>query len=285
MKNIIRVENLFFSYSNNIDIRNLNEKWVLKNINFSIDEGEFIVISGANGSGKSTLLRLIDLLVLPTKGNIYIFGKNTSTIKNLYELRTKIGFVFQNPKQQMITSTVLDEIVFGPENLGLSRIEIEKRLNYSVEATDIRGLLNRRTDELSGGQRQLVAIASVLAMKPHIVLFDEPTSMLHPEYHDRIIKIIKHLNESGKTVILVTHNADDLLLGDRCFVMIDGNLIYDSTPENLFNNFQDIIEKSGLDVPIAVRLSRKVKEIFNEIPICMDLKVLSDNIVKYIGQN
>ena len=281
MSVIIKAEKVYFTYSPYGRVKDHCEKWVLNDINFSIEEGELIVIGGSNGSGKSTLLRLIDLLFLPTRGHIYLFDEDISLIKDPYKVRSKIGFVFQNPKQQIITNTVLEEIVFGPENLGLKKSEIEKRLDQSIEATGIENLIDRRTDELSGGQKQLVAIASVLAMEPQILLFDEPTSMLHPEYHDRIIGIIKNLHKNGKTIILVSHNSDDFIIGNRCFVMKEGSLIYDSDPKNLFKNYKDIVEKSGLESPASVRISRNIKEKIEEFSICTSLEELSENITAF----
>jgi len=288
MDSVIKSENLYFSYFEGIGDKNSFKNWVLKGINFSINKGEFIVIAGANGSGKSTLLRLIDLLLEPTKGRLYLFGVDTSLIKDPYEIRSRIGFVFQNPKHQIITSSVLDEITFGPENLGLRHSEIKERVEQSVALTGINDLLERRTDELSGGQKQLVAIASVLAMNPEILLFDEPTSMLHPEYHNMIIEIIKNLNKLGKTVLMVTHNSDDFTIGDRCFVIKRGDLIYDSDLKKFFENcknrnckeIKNIMGDSGLEVPFSIRVSLSVKEKIKEFPLCINIDELSDNLIE-----
>jgi len=294
MEPVVKAENLYFRYSNTKSIEitsgEKDRKWILENINFTINKGDFVVIAGKNGSGKSTLLRLIDLLLLPTKGKIYIFDKDLSEIADPYEVRSKIGFVFQNPKHQMITNTVLDEMAFGPENLGLPREIIKRRIEQAVKLTGIDDFLNRRTDELSGGQKQLVAIASVLTIDPEILLFDEPTSMLHPEYHNRIIKIIEQLNAQGKTVILVTHNSKDFLIGteniktrNRLFIISDGNLIYDADPKDLLENYKNIIDKNGLELPAAVRISKQIKDRLSDFPMCISIQELSEKISNYIG--
>lgn len=283
----VKLKDLYFKYSIHTD-----RSFILQNINIELNRGEYVVIAGRNGSGKSTLLKIIDLIYPPERGDIYIFG-NLINEKNIYEARKRIGLVFQNPDTQLITGTVVDELAFGLENAGLSPNKIKSIIEETVEITGIKSLIDRRTDELSGGEKQLVALASVLAMKPDILLLDEPFSMINVIYKERILKIIENFIRGGKTVVLVSHNLEtalnealnNSLMADRCIIMQSGRVEFDGTPASLFERKAEYIESLGLRAPIAVRISSEInKNIDRNFPICSDIKSLVKQLTGLKGK-
>lgn len=194
---MIEIQDLWFNYQ---------EQSVLEGINLEIKHGEFCAVVGGNGSGKSTLLKLIEGLLLPSSGNITVFGMDTQKEELILEIRKKIGYVFQNPENQIIASTVLEDICFGMENLGFSREMMTERLERVLTFTGLKGLENKNPLMLSGGQKQRLAIASSIVTDPEILLMDEPLSMLDPEGQRDVFKLIVDFHKSNKTILLVTHD-------------------------------------------------------------------------------
>ncbi len=184
----------------------LGQKNVLSNINLEIKQGDFYAVIGGNGSGKSTLLKLIEGLLMPSSGKITIFGMDTSNEELRFEIRKKIGYVFQNPENQIIASTVLEDLCFGMENLGFSREMMTDRLEEVLTFTGLKGLENRNPMTLSGGQKQRLAIASSIITDPEILLLDEPLSMIDPEGQQDVFKLIVDFHKKNKTILLVTHD-------------------------------------------------------------------------------
>jgi len=194
---LIEIQDLWFNYQ---------EQSVLEGINLEIKHGEFCAVVGGNGSGKSTLLKLIEGLLLPSSGNITVFGMDTQKEELILEIRKKIGYVFQNPENQIIASTVLEDICFGMENLGFSREMMTERLERVLTFTGLKGLENKNPLMLSGGQKQRLAIASSIVTDPEILLMDEPLSMLDPEGQRDVFKLIVDFHKLNKTILLVTHD-------------------------------------------------------------------------------
>lgn len=249
-KIMIEFKNVSFRYSNEE-----GAPYALTDISLNIARGELAVVVGANGSGKSTMARLLNCLLAPTAGKVFIDGMDTSVDENLWKIRKKVGFVFQNPENQIVGTVVESDVAFAPENLGLPEAEIEERVSYALGAV---GLIERRefmTAHLSGGQKQRLAIAGVLAMKPDILVLDEPTAMLDARGRDSIIKLmLKIKNELKITVVLITHFMENALIGDRLVCLEDGFARYIGPPHAFFMKGGEFISKFNLKQPFAYEL-------------------------------
>lgn len=252
---IIEVENLTFSYDKRVN--------VIKNLSFSIEKGQFVSIIGHNGSGKSTLAKLFNGLLLPDEGNVTISGFSSNDKKSLFEIRKRVGVVFQNPDNQLVASIVEDDIVFGPENLGLERNEIGKRLEFALNAVGMAEYRKATPTRLSGGQKQRVAIAGVLAILPQILVLDESTAMLDPEGREEVMKVVKDLNDGGMTVINITHYMEEAVFSDKIIVLSDGEIALSGTPEEVFAE-REKLERLGLSVPAPKKIADElIKNGFN----------------------
>ena len=230
----------------------------LRNVTFSVERGEFVALAGMNGSGKSTLAKLLNGLSIPSAGDVVIDGINTRDEERTFDVRRKAGMVFQNPDNQMVATIIEDDVAFGPENVGIPREEIIERVDWALEAVGMTEFRTRSASKLSGGQKQRVAIAGVLAMKPDIIIFDESTSMLDPEGRAEIMDVAKKLNESGITVITITHNMDEAAQADRIIVLKKGRLVLDGTPKEVFASPE--VEACGLALPPAAAMQRMLEE-------------------------
>lgn len=230
----------------------------LRNVTFSVERGEFVALAGMNGSGKSTLAKLLNGLFIPSAGDVVIDGINTRDEERTFDVRRKAGMVFQNPDNQMVATIIEDDVAFGPENVGIPREEIVERVDWALEAVGMTEFRTRSASKLSGGQKQRVAIAGVLAMKPDIIIFDESTSMLDPEGRAEIMDVAKKLNESGITVITITHNMDEAAQADRIIVLRKGRLVLDGTPKEVFASPE--VEACGLALPPAAAMQRMLEE-------------------------
>jgi len=229
----------------------------LKNLSFSIEKGEFVTLLGMNGSGKSTLAKLLNGLFIPSSGEILVDGLSTASEKNTFEIRKRVGMVFQNPDNQMVATIIEDDVAFGPENLGLEREEIVKRVDDAIKAVGMEEYRDRSASKLSGGQKQRVAIAGVLAMKPEVLILDEATSMLDPNGRKEIMDIAKKLNEEGITIINITHSMEEAALSDRVIVLRNGRLAIDGTPKIVFSS--ELVDACGLVLPQVTKLSQGLK--------------------------
>ena len=247
----IDVKNLTFKYPN-------HENFVIKDLSLSVDRGEFLCVLGENGSGKSTLSRLINGLLLPSSGTVEVFGLDTKDKLSAYEIRKRVGMVFQNPDNQMVATIVEDDIAFGPENLGIEREEIAKRIDFALKSVNMEKYKNVAGQKLSGGQKQRVAIAGALAVMPEILILDESTAMLDPLGREEVLSVVKKLNDDGMTVILITHYMDEALLADRVVVLSNGELKIVGTPTEVFKNPD--IKNYGLDLPRPYYIAQKLKE-------------------------
>lgn len=236
-----------------------NGAFAIKNLNFSVKEGEFVAVLGRNGSGKSTLARLLDGLLTADKGEIFCFGKALND-KNLFEIRKEIGIVFQNPDSQGVASIVEDDVAFGPENVGLSREEIGKRIDFALHATGMEEFRGAMLSRLSGGQKQRAAIAGVLALKPRIMILDEATAMLDPKGRREIVRVVEKLNrDEGITVLMITHFMEEALLADRAVVMNRGEIVMQGTPSEIFERHEELLT-FGLALPRIGILCNRLRE-------------------------
>lgn len=238
------------------------EKHALKDVSCVIDDGEFVGLIGHTGSGKSTFIQHLNGLIKATSGNIYYNGENIYDDKyDMRKLRSHVGLVFQYPEHQLFETDIFKDVCFGPKNLGLDRKEIELRAFEALRLVGLDEKLYYQSPfDLSGGQKRRVAIAGVLAMKPDVLILDEPTAGLDPKGRDDILDCLKYLKEeTGMTIILVSHSMEDVAkYVDRIMVMDDGQLMYDDTPKNIFTHYKEL-EKIGLAAPQVTYLMNDLK--------------------------
>lgn len=227
----------------------------VQNVSFSIHKGEWIAIVGHNGSGKSTMAKLMSGLLFPEQGEVRI-KHDVLTEENLWDIRSQIGMVFQNPDNQFVGATVQDDVAFSLENNGVPYEEMVQRVHESLKQVKMDGFINHEPHYLSGGQKQRVAIAGALAMHPQLLILDEATSMLDPQGRDEVLKTVQVLREHiGLTVISITHDLEEALLADRVIFMNDGKKYAEGTPSEIFALGNELIE-FGLDLPFAMRMTK-----------------------------
>lgn len=227
----------------------------VKGVTLSIEEGSFVALVGHNGSGKSTLARLLNGLFVPTNGDVVVYGVNTKDDKRIYDVRSRVGMVFQNPDNQMIATNVADDIAFGPENLGVEREEIIRRVDWALEQVGMSEYRDGTPFKLSGGQKQRLAIAGVLAIKPRVMVLDEATAMLDPKGRDEVMAVTRKLNrEEGMTVVHITHYMDEALGADRLIVMNDGLVVADGKPSEVFKQY-GLLRQIKLGVPYVTNVA------------------------------
>lgn len=258
--NIISAKQLEYEYKFFDD--NMKEKSfkALKGINIDIEEGNFIAILGHNGSGKSTFAKNVNGLLIPTNGCLFVYDKNVADEKDVWDIRSKIGMIFQNPDNQIVSAIVEDDVAFGLENLGVASNEIRKRVDESLEWTGLTKFREASPNQLSGGQKQRVAIAGILAMRPKCIVLDEPTAMLDPVGRKEIIEHIIRLNkEEDITIILITHFMEEAILADKVYIMEDGEIVLDGTPRKIFKEVE-VLKGLGLDVPIATEIAHELNK-------------------------
>lgn len=251
---ILKAENVSFSYD--------QKNYAVKNVSLSVNEGEYLAVIGHNGSGKSTLARLFNALLTPTAGSITVDGYSTADKDKtaLFEIRKRVGVVFQNPDNQLVASIVEDDVAFGPENIGIKREEIGERIDYALKAVGMEEFRKSSPTRLSGGQKQRIAIAGVLALKPRILVLDESTAMLDPQGRKEILSVVKKLNREEKVaVIAITHYMEEVLAADRVAVINDGEIAITGTPAEIFSRMKEI-KAMGLELPLAAYIAEKMRE-------------------------
>lgn len=258
MKQMIELKNVSFRYDKTV------EEYQIDTVSFHVKQGEWLSIVGHNGSGKSTVVRLIDGLLEAESGEIYIDGKQL-TRETIWEIRSKIGIVFQNPDNQFVGATVEDDVAFGLENQGLPREEMKKRVAESLELVGMLDFKNREPARLSGGQKQRVAIAGVVALRPAILILDEATSMLDPEGRRELIQTVQEIRKDHQmTVVSITHDLEEVAMSDRVLVMKKGQVESTSSPRELFS--RDDLDQIGLDEPFANQLRGSLRETGYQLP-------------------
>ena len=268
MEPLIKFENVCYTYTGN-DVE--PGMFAVHDLSLEIKEGEFVAILGHNGSGKSTTAKLMNMILAPNSGDIYVEGNKITgrelTDEDVFEVRKKIGMVFQNPDNQIVATVVEEDVAFGPENLGVPSQEIRKRVDEALDIVGMREYARHAPHKLSGGQKQRVAIAGVIAMKPKCIIFDESTAMLDPMGRKEVMNTIRRLNKEGMTVILITHYMNEAVLADRVIVMKSGEIYEQGDPKDVFCNVERLWE-AGLEVPQTTELIFKLNKKFGwEIPL------------------
>lgn len=257
---MIRIENLNFSYKDNSEENEMKYTKALNNLNLSIKEGEFVAILGHNGSGKSTLAKLLNGQIFPTKGDILICGMNTKDEKKIWDIREKCSMVFQNPDNQMVATTVENEVAFGPENLQVKNPELRERVDEAIKLVGMENYKKRSPSALSGGQKQRVSIAGVIAMLSDCIIFDEPTAMLDPQGRNDVMDIIQTLNKKyKKTVVHITHYMEEAALADRIIVLNKGEKALEGSAREVFSKVKEM-KDLGLTVPQVTEIAYELEK-------------------------
>lgn len=254
MKQMIELKNVSFRYDKTV------EEYQIDTVSFHVKQGEWLSIVGHNGSGKSTVVRLIDGLLEAESGEIYIDGKNL-TRETIWEIRSKIGIVFQNPDNQFVGATVEDDVAFGLENQGIPREEMLQRVEKAIEQVGMLEFKDREPSRLSGGQKQRVAIAGIIALRPTIIILDEATSMLDPEGREDLMAVMRELQKKFQlTIISITHDLTEIALSDRTLVFQKGKLESSMTPRELFS--RNDLNEIGLDKPFSKQVQESLSSHF-----------------------
>ena len=273
--NLIEFKNVNFSYVVDDDEENKVTVDVLKNFNLTIEKGSFVAILGHNGSGKSTTAKLINGINIAQSGEVIVDGQKVEDNDTIFDIRRKVGMVFQNPDNQIVSSIVEEDVAFGVENLGVEPKEIRERVDNALKTVGMYEHRLKAPNKLSGGQKQRVAVAGIIAMKPMCIVLDEPTAMLDPSGRREVMNTVKKLNkEEGITIVLITHYMDEAVQADRVVVMDEGQIKLDDTPRNVFAKV-DEIKALGLDVPqsteLVYRLGIKCENTVLNANECVDL--------------
>lgn len=257
---IIELDRISFSYHHEDESED-----ILKNISLKVKKGEWLAIIGPNGSGKSTLVKTFNG-ILPVGSGQVVVDKEILTEETVWEIRKKIGMVFQNPENQFVGATVGDDVAFGLENQGVPRDEMFQRVEAALETVEMKEFINREPSSLSGGQMQRVAIAGILALNPQVIVLDEATSMLDPKARKEIMGTIRYIKEqTGMTVVSITHDIDEAAEANRIIVMKDGRIIDEGDSRHIFSKGDRLIDL-GLDIPFAERLKKGLKDQNIEVP-------------------
>lgn len=253
------------------------EHIVLNKLDLRIEKGSFVAVLGRSGCGKSTLVKHINAILTPQSGSVSVDGMDTRDKSHIYDIRQKAGMVFQDPDSQAVASIVEDDVAFAPENLGLDEEEIKNRVEFALDAAGISGLRNKSISTLSGGQKQLTAIAGILAMCPEYMIFDESTSMLDPAARKRVIdRVMRLRDELGIAVIWITHYMDEAVKADRVVIINKGSVAADGTPEDVFAD-TELIRECGLELPPAAELCLRLMRADCPIPrLALDIDDFAD---------
>ena len=273
MSSFIDVKNLIYEYKNVDSVRR-----AVNNLNIQIQKGQFIVVLGHNGSGKSTFAKHLNAIFSPTSGTVIIDGLDTKDDNNIFEIRQKCGMVFQNPDNQIVATVVEDDVAFGPENMGVPSQEIRKRVDDALAVVRMSEFATKAPHLLSGGQKQKVAIAGIIAMKPDCIILDESTSMLDPRGRKEVMSTVKKLNkEENITLIHITHFMEEAVDADYIYVMEEGEIVLEGTPKKVFVNIEQL-QNLGLDVPPMTLLCNELRK--DDIQISQDILTVEEMIDK-----
>ena len=286
----IKFDKVRFSYpvdeNGNDDVfAESSTQFSIENLDFSVQKGEFVAVLGHNGSGKSTLARLVNGLLSPDSGKISVMDMDACDENNLFEIRKKVGIVFQNPDNQTVATIVEDDVAFGPENIGVARDEIGKRIDFALQAVGMEKYRSSTTSRLSGGQKQRIAIAGVLALKPEIIILDEATAMLDPRGRKEVIDVVLKLNkEENITVLLITHFPEEALLADRAVVMNGGKIVMEGTPAEVLSREEEL-KKCSLVLPRPLQICRELSRAGLSVADAYDYATLAKEIAGILPKN
>lgn len=256
---IVSVNHLVFRY------REKGED-VLKDLSFEVEPGEFVAVLGHNGSGKSTLAKMFNGILSPTSGSVMVDGLDVSSEESVSELRKTVGMVFQNPDNQLVSTIVEEDVAFALENQGVPYEEMRRRVDEAIAAVGMTEYATHATHKLSGGQKQRVAIAGVIVSEPKLLVLDEPTAMLDPQGRKEVMEIVRKLNASGITVMMITHYMDEAAQADRILVINNGEILLDGNPHYVFQN-GGLLKSVGLDVPQSTELMFALRKAGLRVPL------------------
>lgn len=276
-ESLIKFETVDFAYYP----KSKNPIIALKNINLEIPKGEYVVIIGQNGSGKTTLAKHLNALLIPTKGNVLINDINTKDKSRLRDIRNTVGMVFQIPDNQIVATTVVEDIAFGPENLGIAPEEIKERVDWALKVVDLYSIRNQPPHLLSPGQKQRVAIAGVMAMKPECLVLDESTTYLDPAGRREVLNVVKRLNEEEDvTIVDITHFMNEASMADRVIVLEKGQIVMQGTPREVFEKVEEL-RALKLDIPQVTELAYELHRWSSKFPANL---ITVNEIVKEVSQ-
>ena len=290
LEKFIKTEGLSFSYPADDEIKDDKSIFALNDVNIDFDSGEYVAVLGHNGSGKSTFAKLLNLIILPTKGRVIIDGVDvTENGENISEedilsVRKKVGMVFQNPDNQLVANIVEEDVAFGPENLGIPREEIRRRVDEALETVGMTAYANHAPHRLSGGQKQRIAIAGVIAMMPKCIILDESTAMLDPLGRKEVMNTVERLNrEKNITVIHITHYMEEAVRADRVIVINDSRVYMDGTPKEVFSRIDDL-KKVGLEAPQGAELIHELRKLGYDLPNdCLSIEECVEALGELLG--
>ena len=266
MENFAESVNLDFKYDG-------EDEFVLKDINISFKQGEMTAVLGHNGCGKSTFAKHLNAILLPSGGKVYVDGIDTKDENRIYDIRQRVGMVFQNPDNQIVATIVEEDVAFALENLGVEPNEIRRRVDEALKAVGMYEYRMHAPHQLSGGQKQRVAIAGIIAMRPRCIVLDEPTAMLDPKGRAEVMKTVKELNsEYGITIILITHYMEEAAQCERIIVMDKGKVLMDDSPKQVFSRVEEL-KSVGLDVPQVTELIYEL----NKYGLKLDTHIINEN--------
>lgn len=280
--NIVEFHNVTFCYD--ADEGEQQPEPAIRDFTFNVKKGEFVAVLGHNGSGKSTVAKLSNSILIPNEGKVLVKGMDTADEDLSYEIRKTVGVVFQNPDNQIVASIVEEDVAFGPENLGLPREEIRKRVDDSLKAVGMYEYRHHEPHKLSGGQKQRVAIAGIIAMRPECIFLDEPTAMLDPKGRKEVMDTVIKLNkEYGMSVVFITHFMEEAVLADRVAVIDNSRLLLEGTPKEVFKQ-EDLLRSVGLDIPQITNLAREMKKSGVKVDVSvLTLNEFVENITALLG--
>lgn len=276
---LIEIQNVSYAYED-------AAAKALNNVSLTINDGEFVAVVGHNGSGKSTLAKHLNALLLPTEGKVLVDGMDTADEADTLSIRQRVGMVFQNPDNQLVTTIVEEDVAFGPENIGVPGNEIRARVDRALAAVGMEKYAHSAPNMLSGGQKQRIAIAGMLAMQPKVLVLDEATAMLDPKGRRDIIDLVTKLHkENGITVVMITQYMEEVIGADRVAVMSGGELILEGTPKEVFSQ-DELIHKHRLDVPVMQQLANRLNAHGANLPKCiLSVEEMAQAICQSLSKN
>lgn len=276
---LIEIQNVSYAYED-------AAAKALNNVSLTINDGEFVAVVGHNGSGKSTLAKHLNALLLPTEGKVLVDGMDTADEADTLSIRQRVGMVFQNPDNQLVTTIVEEDVAFGPENIGVPGNEIRARVDRALAAVGMEKYAHSAPNMLSGGQKQRIAIAGMLAMQPKVLVLDEATAMLDPKGRRDIIDLVTKLHkENGITVVMITQYMEEAIGADRVAVMSGGELILEGTPKEVFSQ-DELLHKHRLDVPVMQQLANRLNAHGANLPKCiLSVEEMAQAICQSLSKN
>ena len=276
---LIEIQNVSYAYED-------AAAKALNNVSLTINDGELVAVVGHNGSGKSTLAKHLNALLLPTEGKVLVDGMDTADEADTLSIRQRVGMVFQNPDNQLVTTIVEEDVAFGPENIGVPGNEIRARVDRALAAVGMEKYAHSAPNMLSGGQKQRIAIAGMLAMQPKVLVLDEATAMLDPKGRRDIIDLVTKLHkENGITVVMITQYMEEVIGADRVAVMSGGELILEGTPKEVFSQ-DELLHKHRLDVPVMQQLANRLNAHGANLPKCiLSVEEMAQAICQSLSKN